>query len=54
MVFIQEQKPSIKVSDIVKEKLDKLKLIKEEPYESVISRLIDLKNQFDKKVKEVQ
>jgi hypothetical protein len=52
--MVYEQNPKIVVSDETKSRLDKLKIIRQEPYESVISRLIDLKNQFDKKFKEVQ
>ena len=47
------QNPKIVVHDETKERLDSLKLIKEEPYDSVIRRLIDLKVQFDKKFKEL-
>ena len=45
------QKPNIKVSEETRLRLDRLKIIKQEPYDSVIIRLIDLKVQFDKKVK---
>lgn len=39
----QKQKPKIGVSEELKKKLDKLKLVKSETYESVIERLVNRK-----------
>jgi hypothetical protein len=44
-----EQNSTIKVSDETKADLDSLKMIPQEPYDSVLKRLVTLKKQFDKK-----
>jgi len=49
--MIYKQKETIKVSDETKKDLDNLKIIPQEPYDSVLKRLVTLKKQFDKKVK---
>jgi predicted CopG family antitoxin len=50
--MINEQKPTIKVSDEIKDKLTKYKIIPEESFESVIIRLLDKAKAFDKRVKQ--
>lgn len=41
MTFIQEQNPTIKVSEDTKKKLEALKIIPQEPLDSVIRRLMN-------------
>lgn len=51
--MITEQSPTIKVSDELKAKLDRYKIIKDESYNSVISRMLDKCLLFDRKFKKV-
>lgn len=50
--MIHEQLPTIKISEEAKASLDSLKVIPREPYDSVIKRLINKGNVFNRRVKQ--
>lgn len=49
---MNQQKPTIKISDDVKARLESVKIIPAESFESVIIRLLDKARTFDKRVKQ--